>query len=121
MSVPAAASISQAKKTVFDLSDMVQGVVDIPRNINEATKRLSTGTFTLRLAHGDIDKIERRIDGAGYRILLGMVLASIIVGLSTTTFMTGNWSNEYLGATIGIYIVSIMVAIISAFYLLKNK
>lgn len=57
----AAASISQAKKTVFDLSDMVQGVVEIPRNINEAT-RLSTGTFTLRLTHGDIDKIERRVD-----------------------------------------------------------
>jgi ubiquinone biosynthesis protein len=114
--------LSQAKKTIFSQSDMRQGILEIPRNINEASKRLSTGTIRVRLAHDDINRLERRIDRASYRVLLGMVLASTVVGISIMFLAMGSIiSNEYLGATIGIYCASILVGILSVSYLLKNR
>jgi ubiquinone biosynthesis protein len=114
--------LSQAKKTIFSQSDMRQGILEIPRNINEASKRLSTGTIKVRLAHDGINRLERRIDRASYRVLLGMVLASTLVGLSIMVLTVGSTiSNEYLGATIGIYCASILVGILSISYLLKNR
>ncbi len=114
--------LSQAKKTINNLSEMQQGIFEIPQNINEASKRISTGNFRLRLAHDDIDRLGRRIDRAGYKVLLGMVLASIVIGLSTMVLtMKSILSPEYLGAIIGVYIASILVAIISVYYLLKNR
>ncbi|MCX6655669.1 MAG: AarF/UbiB family protein [Candidatus Bathyarchaeota archaeon] len=114
--------LSQAKKTIFSLPDIIPGIVEIPRNINEATKRLSTGDIRLRLAHDDIDRLDRRIDRAGYKVLLGLVLASILIGLSITVLtMKGTFSPQYLEAIIGVYTASILVAIISAYYLLKRR
>jgi ubiquinone biosynthesis protein len=114
--------LSQAKKTINSLVDMQQGIFEIPRNINEATKKLSTGNIRLRIAHDDVDRFGRRIDRAGYKVLLGLVLASLVIGLSTTILtMKTTLSPLYLGAIIGVYAASILVAIISAYYLLKNR
>jgi ubiquinone biosynthesis protein len=114
--------LSQVKKTIFSLPDIMPGIVEIPRNINEATKRLSTGDIRLRLAHDDIDRLDRRIDRASYKVLLGLVLASILIGLSITVLtMKGTFSPQYLEAIIGVYTASILVAIISAYYLLKRR
>jgi hypothetical protein len=101
---------------------MQKGIFEIPGNINEAIKRLSTGNIRFRLAHDDIDRLGRRINRAAYRVLFGMVLASIMVGLSIMVLtMRGILSTEYLVAIIGIYIVSILVAMISVYQLLKNR
>jgi ubiquinone biosynthesis protein len=114
--------LSQTKKTIKNLSDMQKGIFEIPGNINEAIKRLSTGNIRFRLAHDDIDRLGRRINRAAYRVLFGMVLASIMVGLSIMVLtMRGILSTEYLVAIIGIYIVSILVAMISVYQLLKNR
>jgi predicted unusual protein kinase regulating ubiquinone biosynthesis (AarF/ABC1/UbiB family) len=114
--------LSQAKKTINSLVDMQQGIFEIPRNINEATKKLSTGNIRLRIAHDDVDRFGRRIDRAGYKVLLGLVLSSLVIGLSTTILtMKTTLSPLYLGAIIGVYVASILVAIISAYYILKNR
>jgi ubiquinone biosynthesis protein len=114
--------LSQAKKTISSLPDIIPGIVEIPRNINEATKRLSTGNIRLRLAHDDIDRLDRRINRASYKVLLGLVLASILIGLSIMVLtMKSTFSPGYLEAIIGVYAASILVAITSAYYLLKNR
>jgi ubiquinone biosynthesis protein len=114
--------LSQAKKTIFSLPDIIPGIVEIPRNINEATKRLSTGDIRLRLAHDDIDRLDRRITRASYKVLLGLVLASILIGLSITVLtMKGTFTPQYLEAIIGVYTASILVVIVSVYYLLKRR
>ncbi len=114
--------LSQVKKTIFSLPDIIPGIVEIPQNINEATKRLSTGNIRLRLAHDDIDRLSRRIDRASYKVLLGLVFASILIGLSITVLtMKSTFSPPYLEAIIGVYTASILVAITSAYYLLKHR
>jgi ubiquinone biosynthesis protein len=101
---------------------MQQGILEIPRNLNEATKSVSTGQIRFRLEHYDIDRLDRRINRATYRVLLGLILASLVVGLSIMVLTMGSIpSTDYLGAIIGVYIASILVGIISVFYLLKNR
>jgi ubiquinone biosynthesis protein len=114
--------INQAKKTIRNISDMQQGIFEIPQNFNEATRRISSGNFGLRLAHDDIERLSRRIDRATYRVLLGMVLASIVIGLSSIVLVLKNsLSQEYFGVIIGVYIVSIIIGIISGYYIMKNR
>ncbi len=114
--------LNQVKKTIKNLVDMQQGIFEVPENINEATKRLSTGNIRVRLSHDDIDRLGRRIDRAGYKVLLGMILASIVIGMSTTVLtMKGLLSPQYIEAIIGIYVVSIFVAIISGIYIMKKR
>jgi ubiquinone biosynthesis protein len=114
--------LSEAKKTINNLTDMQQGILEIPRNLNEATKSVSTGQIRFRLEHDDIDRLDRRINRATYRVLLGLILASLVVGLSIMVLTMGSIpSTDYLGAIIGVYIASILVGIISVFYLLKNR
>lgn len=114
--------LSQARKTVNDLSGMQQEIFDFPQNLNEASKRISIGGFKFRFVQDDIYQFERRIDRAGYRILLGLVLASVLIGLSSMVFTMKNiLSSQYLGAMIGVYIASILIAAISAFFMLKSR
>ena len=113
--------LREAKKTINSLTDMQQGIIQIPKNFNEATKSVSSGKITIRLKHADIEKLDRRIDRATNRVLLGLILSSLVVGLSII-FLIGNiLSTSYIVALIGVYIASILLGIISVSYLLKNR
>ena len=113
--------LNEAEKMINIISDMQQGIFEIPQNINKASKRLSTGPFRLRIEHDDIDILSRRIDRASYKILIGLILTSVVIGLSTVVLAKGMSSIEIVGADILVYTVSIVVAIISVYYLLKNR
>jgi len=113
--------LSRAKKTILELPDIQKEIFEIPQNLSEASKKLSTGTYRFRLAHRDIDRLGRNIDRAGYKVLLGTVLASIFVGLSVIVYSMKNvLYTEYLLAITGIYIAS-LVGLILVPHLLKKK
>ena len=113
--------IREAKKTINSLSEMLQGLLEIPVNLNEATKSLSSGKIMARVESDDIGKLERRIDRATYRVVLGIVLASLVVSLSVMVFMGNIISRSYVLAVTGVYLATIFVGIFSVFYLLKNR
>jgi len=114
--------LSQVRKTINDLSGVQEEILGFPQNLNEASKRIAAGGFRLRFAHDDINRLGRRIDRAGYRVLLGMVLASVVIGLSAMVFTMKNiLSLQYLGAMIGVYVASVIIAVISAYYMLKSR
>ncbi len=62
--------------------EAVDGVFDLPRNLNKTFRALSTGTIKIDLMDSDIAKLQRSLDRTSDRILLGLVTAGIVVGSS---------------------------------------
>jgi ubiquinone biosynthesis protein len=54
----------------------------MPRNLNLMLRRLSTGTFKLEIVETDIQKLQMSLDKASDKLLLGLVVASLVVGSS---------------------------------------
>jgi ubiquinone biosynthesis protein len=54
----------------------------MPRNLNLMLRRLSTGTFTLKIEESNIQKVQMALDKASDKVLLGLVVASLVVGSS---------------------------------------
>ena len=54
----------------------------MPRNLNLMLRRLSTGTFKLEIVDTDIQKLQMALDKASDKLMIGMVVASLVVGSS---------------------------------------
>ena len=75
-------SASYIKRASISLLDGVDALFDMPRNLNLMLRRLSTGTFTLKLEESNIMKVQTALDKASDKVLLGLVVASLVVGSS---------------------------------------
>ena len=71
--------IKRASTTLLDSAD---AILDMPRNLNLMLRRLSTGTFKLEIVDTDIQKLQMALDKASDKIMIGMVVASLVVGSS---------------------------------------
>jgi ubiquinone biosynthesis protein len=79
--------IKRASTTLLDSAD---AILDMPRNLNLMLRRLSTGTFKLSADEKDIQKVQMALDKTADKLMVGMVVASLVVGsslvLQATTF-----------------------------------
>ena len=71
--------IKRASTTLLDSAD---AILDMPRNLNLMLRRLSTGTFKLEIVDTDIQKLQMALDKASDKLMIGMVVASLVVGSS---------------------------------------
>ncbi len=75
-------SAGYAKRASTTLLDSADALLDMPRNLNLMMRRLSTGTFKLEIVDTDIRKLQMALDKASDKIMIGMVVASLVVGSS---------------------------------------
>ncbi|MCX6649928.1 MAG: AarF/UbiB family protein [Candidatus Bathyarchaeota archaeon] len=116
--------LSQAniRKAGFDILDAFRDAKDLPSNINSALKRLSQGSFTFKIAHDDLDRLGNSIDRASYKILLGLVMASIVIGMSLVVLATQSvLSAESFQLTVAIYALAVFVGIFSVVQLIRER
>jgi ubiquinone biosynthesis protein len=71
--------LKRASTTLLDSAD---AILDMPRNLNLMLRRLSTGTFKLEIVDTDIQKLQMALDKASDKLMIGMVVASLVVGSS---------------------------------------
>ncbi|RPI39937.1 MAG: AarF/ABC1/UbiB kinase family protein [Methanoregulaceae archaeon] len=71
--------LKRASTTLLDSAD---AIFDMPRNLNLMLRRLSTGTFKLEIVDTDIQKLQMALDKASDKVMIGMVVASLVVGSS---------------------------------------
>ena len=62
--------------------EAVDGMFDLPRNFNLMLKRLSTGTIKIEVIDTDLQKLQMALDRASDKIMIGLVVASLVVGSS---------------------------------------
>jgi len=109
------------RKTAFTLIDALQNTVDLPKNINDAFKTISNSQFTLKVAHDDIDRLGKSIDNASYKSLLGMILASAVIGLSLVVVSIRDvLSHDLFISAVFAYLFSISLGIYSVYHLIAR-
>jgi ubiquinone biosynthesis protein len=110
------------RKTTLGLTDALQNLAEIPQSINETMKMLSGGTVRFKVAHDDLDRIGGAIDRATYRLLIGIVVASIVVGLSLVVFATHDiLSADVFRLTLVGYGAAVVIGIYSLYRLLRHR
>jgi ubiquinone biosynthesis protein len=75
-------SAGYLKRASTTLLDSADALLDMPRNLNLMLRRLSTGTFKLEIVDTDIQKLQMALDKASDKVMIGMVVASLVVGSS---------------------------------------
>jgi ubiquinone biosynthesis protein len=75
-------SAGYIKRASMTLLDSADAILDMPRNLNLMLRRLSTGTFKLEIVDTDIQKVQMALDKASDKLMIGMVVASLVVGSS---------------------------------------
>ncbi len=75
-------SAGYIKRASMTLLDSADAILDMPRNLNLMLRRLSTGTFKLEIVDTDIQKLQMALDKAADKLMVGMVVASLVVGSS---------------------------------------
>jgi ubiquinone biosynthesis protein len=75
-------SAGYVKRASTSLLEAADAILDMPRNLNLMLRRLSTGTFKLEIVDTDIQKLQMALDKASDKIMIGLVVASLVVGSS---------------------------------------
>jgi ubiquinone biosynthesis protein len=116
--------LSQAniRKAGFDILEAFKDAKDLPNSINSALKRLSQGSFTFKIAHDDLDRLGNSIDRASYKILLGLVMASIVIGMSLVVLATQSvLTAESFQLTVAVYALAVIIGIYSLVQLIRER
>jgi len=109
-------------KAGYDIIEAFQSAKDLPDNLNSFFKRLSTGTITFKIAHDDLDRLGNSVDRASYKILLGLVMASIVIGMSMVIFTTQNvFSPETFQVSIVVYAIAVALGLVSVIQLIRER
>ena len=94
----------------------------LPNNVNMMFRQLSKGSFVFKLPNDDLERLERIADRTSYRILLGLVIASIVVGMSLVVLATQSaLAQEPVQITVLVYAVAILVVVVSTVQILKSR
>jgi len=74
------------------------------------------------IVRDDLDRLGNSIDRAFYKILLGLVMASIVVGMSLVVLATQSvLTPESFQVTVIVYAVAIFVGIFSLVQLIRER
>ena len=74
------------------------------------------------IVRDDLDRLGNSIDRASYKILLGLVMASIVVGMSLVVLATQSvLTPESFQVTVIVYAVAIFVGIFSLVQLIRER
>jgi ubiquinone biosynthesis protein len=110
------------RKTGLDFAEAFLEAKDIPSNFNLALKRISQGSFIWRIAHDDLDRLGGSIDKASYKIMLGMIIASIVIGTSLVVLATREvLTFESFQVTVSVYIAAILIGIFVVLQIIREK
>jgi len=75
-------SSAYVKRASMSMLEAIDAFFDMPRNLNLMLRRLSTGTFKLEIVDTDLQKLTMALDKASDKLMIGLVVASLVVGSS---------------------------------------
>jgi ubiquinone biosynthesis protein len=75
-------SAAYIKRASISLLEGADALFDMPRNLNLMLRRISTGTFTFEIEETNIQKVQMALDKASDKVMIGLVVASLVVGSS---------------------------------------
>ncbi|MCQ8893713.1 MAG: AarF/UbiB family protein [Methanolinea sp.] len=71
--------MSRAGSSVLETVD---GLLDMPRNVNQMLKQLSTGTIRIDIVDTDIRRLQLSLDRTSNKVLIGLIVSGMVIGSS---------------------------------------
>jgi len=62
--------------------ETMDGLLDMPRNINQMLKQLGTGTIKIDIVDTDIRRLQMSLDRTSNKVLIGLIVSGMVVGSS---------------------------------------
>jgi ubiquinone biosynthesis protein len=95
----------------------LEGMFELPVNLNNILKRFSAGSIRFEVAESDLMRLQHIADRASDRVLSGLITAALVVGSSIVIFASGTRVTgpllllAYLG-----YAVAVIIGFVALYY-----
>jgi ubiquinone biosynthesis protein len=95
----------------------LEGLVELPANLNSILKRFSTGSIGFEVSEADLQRLQHIMDRASDRVLVGLIIAALVVGSSIVIFASRSSITgpllflAYLG-----YAVAVIIGFVALYY-----
>jgi ubiquinone biosynthesis protein len=93
--------------------EAMDGFLDMPRNINQMLKQLSTGIIRIDVVDTDIRRLQMSLDRTSNKVLIGLVVSGMVVGSS---FILRETQLPVPGVVFYIAILAYVIALCIGFY-----
>jgi len=110
-------SAQMMKRASGTMLEAVDAAFDLPRNVNLMLKKLATGTIRLEIVEDDLKKLRQSVDSASDKVLIGLIIASLVVGSSLILM---NARIDLPSQVFYLAIFGYSVAVLIGFYTLYN-
>ena len=98
------------------LMEAIDGLFDLPRNVNRTLERISSGVFKIDILESDIKKFSIALDRTSDRIVVGLVIAAIVVGSSLVlSTPSGTFPSFIIYLAGGGYIIAILIGFFAVY------
>ncbi|WAC04756.1 MAG: AarF/ABC1/UbiB kinase family protein [Methanoregula sp.] len=115
-------SAAYLKRASNSMMEAVDGMFDLPRNVNLMLKRLSTGTVRLEVVDTDIQKLQMALDRASDKLMIGLVVAALVVGSSLVLISSSlTLPNEVFWLAILGYSAAVLVGFYAIYHVIFLK
>jgi ubiquinone biosynthesis protein len=101
---------SRARGSTIETLD---GLLDMPRNVNQMLRQLSTGTIRIDIVDTDIRRLQLSLDRTSNKVLIGLIVSGMVIGSS---FIIRESQIQLPQLVYYMAILSYLVAIVIGFY-----
>jgi ubiquinone biosynthesis protein len=104
------------------MMNLTQGVVTLPKAINNVITKVSKGQFRFKITSREISGLSTSIDASTDKLVMGLVIASMVIGSSVVLNapFTSDYRPVYWIATF-IYVSAIALAVVLLFKIMNRR
>ncbi len=116
-------SAETLKKLPITFMELAEGVMNIPKAINQTLNTIGKGDFKLEIEANDLKTLSTSIQQSSGRIMISVIIAAIVIGSSIVVhaLASGTTISSYLFyAVFSVYFIAILVGIVALYTMMKK-
>jgi ubiquinone biosynthesis protein len=95
----------------------LEGMFELPTNLNNILKRFSTGAIKFEVADADLQRLQHIMDRSSDKVLVGLITAALVVGSSLVIFASRTTiTGPLLLLASLVYAVAVIIGFIALYY-----
>ena len=95
----------------------LEGMFELPMNLNNILKRFSTGAIKFEVAEEDLQRVQHIMDRSSDKVLVGLITAALVVGSSLVIFASrATITGPLLLLASLVYAVAVIIGFIALYY-----
>jgi ubiquinone biosynthesis protein len=95
----------------------LEGMFELPMNLNNILKRFSSGAIKFEVAEADLQRVQHIMDRSSDKVLVGLITAALVVGSSLVIFASrATITGPLLLLASLVYAVAVIIGFIALYY-----